>query len=207
MFFDDPEIYRSILESLPTGLCVIDIQKKIVFWSDGAERITGHLRHEVIGRSCIAEPLLHCDQPGCEFCSEECPAARAIKTSQPTETGGFLHHKTGHEVPVRIRAVPIHNQHGSVIGAIEIFENFEQRDYDHHQTESPGCVDEITSVASHAMMRFHLREALNTFTALQVTFAALCFRLEGLEHFRSAFGPEAANGLLRSVARTLETAL
>ena len=81
--FDDTEIYRSILESLTTGLCVVDMQKKIVLWSDGAERITGYLRHEVIGHSCIGEPLLHCDQPGCEFCSEECPVAVAMKTAQP----------------------------------------------------------------------------------------------------------------------------
>jgi hypothetical protein len=47
------------------------MQKKIVFWSDGAERITGHLRHEVIGRSCVGKAVLHCQQPGCEFGSEE----------------------------------------------------------------------------------------------------------------------------------------
>src|SRR4051794_32280467 len=78
--FDDSEICRSILENLPTGLCVVDLHKKIMVWSSGAEQITGHLRHEVIGHSCVSEPLLHCDQPGCEFCSEECTLARAIKT-------------------------------------------------------------------------------------------------------------------------------
>jgi PAS domain S-box-containing protein len=50
--FEDSETYRVSLESLPTGLCVVDLQKKIVFgMSDGAERITGHLRHEVIGKA------------------------------------------------------------------------------------------------------------------------------------------------------------
>src|SRR5579862_3239953 len=95
----EPEICRNILESLPTGMCVIDRQKKIVFWSDGAERITGHLRHEVIGRTCVGEALLHCDHPGCEYCREECPLARAIKTARPAEATGFLHHKAGHEIP------------------------------------------------------------------------------------------------------------
>jgi len=47
------------------------MQKKIVFWSDGAERITGHLRHEVIGRSSVGKAVPHCQQPGCEFGSEE----------------------------------------------------------------------------------------------------------------------------------------
>ena len=36
----EPEVRRRIVESIPTGLCVLDSQKKIVLWSDGAERIT-----------------------------------------------------------------------------------------------------------------------------------------------------------------------
>jgi len=103
--FHDPEIYRSILESLPTGLCVIDMDKRILLWSDGAERITGHLRHEVVGHSCVGDTILHCQQPNCESCNEDGPLARAIKTARPTEATGFLHHKRGHEIPVRVRAV------------------------------------------------------------------------------------------------------
>jgi PAS domain S-box-containing protein len=53
--FDDSEICRGILENLPTRVCVIDMQKKIVLWSDGAERITGRPRYEVIGHRCIGE--------------------------------------------------------------------------------------------------------------------------------------------------------
>ena len=158
--FYDSDVCRSILESLPTGLCVVDMHKKIVFWSDGAERITGHPRHEVIGQSCVAETLLHCDQPGCEFCNEDCPVARAIKTSHPAEALGFLHHKAGHEVPVRIRAVPVHNQHGSIIGAVETFEELQPAaspDHREHSVRLPGYMDNVTGVASQALMRSHLR--------------------------------------------------
>jgi PAS domain S-box-containing protein len=69
--FDEFDVFRNILESLLTGVCVVDMQKKIVFWSDGAERITGHLRHEVIGRSCVDSALLYSQQPGCEFCADQ----------------------------------------------------------------------------------------------------------------------------------------
>ena len=208
--FDDSEICRSILESLPTGLCVVDLEKRIVFWSDGAERITGHRRHEVIGHSCVGEPLLHCDQPGCEFCGEDCPVARAMKTSQPAQATGLLHHKIGHEVPVRIHAVPVHNEHGSIIGAVEIFENIEQlatSDRGEPRRHLPDCMDESTGVASRAMMQSHLRQALVSFADLHISFALLLLRVEGLPHFRSSLGPEAALSLLRVVARTLESNL
>lgn len=208
--FDEPEVCRDILENLPTGLCVIDLQKRIVFWSEGAERLTGHKRHEVIGHSCVSERLLHCDQPGCEFCREDCPLALAIKTAQGAATGGFLHHKAGHEVPVRIRAVPVRNARGSVIGAVETFESLdlpldpEQRRACLHEA---GFTDKVTETASRAMMLSHVREAVTSFQEAQVPFGVLLFRLEGLEHFRASCGSEAAAALLRGSARTLEAAL
>ena len=207
--FDDSEICRGILERLPIGVCVIDVQKKIVLWSDGAERLTGHLRHEVVGHSCIGEALLHCDQPGCEFCGEECPLARAMKTAQPAEALGFLHHKAGHDIPVRLRAVPVHNSRGSIIGAVEAFEDRQSAalDQGEHKFKIPGCIDAVTGLPDHTVMQSHLRETLETFHTVEVPFGVLCFRLEGLAHFRAAFGPEAASSLLRVVARTLEGAL
>lgn len=208
--FHDSDVCRSILESLPAGLCIVDMQKKIVFWSDGAERITGHLRHEVIGHSCVSEPLLHCDQPGCEFCKEDCPVARSIKTSHPAEAIGFLHHKAGYEIPVRIRAVPVRNQHGSIIGAAETFEELQPAAIPSPgdtRLTLPGCIDQVTHVASHAVMRSHLLHTLATFVEVQVPFGVLCLRLEGLPHFRASLGPEAASSLLRVVARSLESTL
>jgi diguanylate cyclase (GGDEF)-like protein/PAS domain S-box-containing protein len=208
--FEDPEICRAILESLGTGVCVVDRNKKIVCWSDGAEKITGHLRHEVIGRFCDGGAVLQCDQPDCESCNEEGPLARALRTAQPAEAFGFMHHKAGHEVPVYIRAAPVRNAQGSIVGAVKTFEN-------HQQTTSPdhreagvnlaGCIDDVTGVASHAMMQSHLREALGTFHDVHVPFGVLCFQLEGLEHFRTSFGQEAASALLRMVAHDLENTL
>ena len=205
--FHDPDLCRSILENLPSGLCVLDMEKKIVFWSNGAERITGYLRHEVVGHSCVAEAVLHCDQSGAQLCKDDCPIARTIKTAQPVDAIGLLHHKAGHEFPVRIHAVPVHNGHGSIIGAVETFEELQSAAPDLHEynLKVPGCVDDVTGMASVALMRFHLRQALNTFVEVQVPFSMLCLRLEGLQHFRASLGPEAGASLLRVVARSLET--
>jgi len=209
-FQDSAEIYRSILESLPTGVCVVDMQKRIVLWSDGAERITGRPRYEVIGHSCVGESLLHCDQPGCEQCNEDCPMARAIKTAHRADGIGSLYHKAGYQVPVRVRAVPVRDEHGLIVGAVGNFESQQQELSPECREDSriyPGCVDAITDVASHAMMQAHVRQTLTTFAEVQVPFAILCFRLEGLDQFRASSGPEAASSLLRVVARTLEGAL
>lgn len=207
---DDSAICRSILESLPTGVCVLDMRKMIVLWSDGAEKITGHLRHEVIGHSCVAEPLLHCDQPGCEFCNEDCAGAQAMRTAQGAESVGFLRHKLGHEVPVRIHAVPIHNQHGSIVGAVETFVELQQA-YGADGAESvcqlPDCIDPITGVSNRAVLQAHLQRALLSREEANLPFGILLLRVEDLSHFRSSLGSEAASSLLRVIARTLESTL
>ncbi|HKH98600.1 MAG TPA: diguanylate cyclase [Candidatus Sulfotelmatobacter sp.] len=207
--FQDPEILRSILESLPTGLCILDMQKKLVLWSAGAERITGYLRHEVLGHGCVGEPLLHCDQQDCEWCNEDCPLARAIKTAHPIEATALLRHRAGCEIPVRVCAVPVHNAHGSIIGAVETFAELHAATVEQREASLtvPGSVDELTGVASPALTRSYLRENLETLTEARVPCAVLCFRLEGLDHFRAACGPEAALALLRVVVHTLESSL
>jgi diguanylate cyclase (GGDEF)-like protein/PAS domain S-box-containing protein len=205
--FDEFDVCRNILESLLTGVCVIDLQKRIVFWSHGAERITGRLHHDVIGRSCVEEALLHCRQSGCEFCSEECPIGRAMKMGRAVEGSGFLHHKSGYEVPVRIRALPVHNQRGSIIGAVETFDELEQSDLQPREKPLAGCLDEVTGVASRAPMKTHLQDALAAFTDRGVPFTVLRFRVEGLGRFRAAFGPDAASSLLRVMARSLASEL
>jgi len=43
---------------------VLDLQKKIVFWSEGAEKITGYARIDVLGHSCAENILLHLQSQG-----------------------------------------------------------------------------------------------------------------------------------------------
>lgn len=207
--FDDSDVSRNILESLPTGVCVLDMQKRIVLWSDGAERITGHLRHEVLGRCCIAEPLLHCDQPGCEFCSEECPLARAMKTSHDAEAAGVLYHKDGHEIPVRVRAVPVHSGHGAIVGAVEVFEDLQpssKSDRVASSAQIPEFLDRVTGTADHAATERHLRRTLASFREMGVPFGVFLVQVEKLAQFRANLGAEAGSSFLRLVARTLESA-
>lgn len=205
---DDPEVWRSILESLPVGVCVLDSQKRIVLWSDGAARITGYLRHEVVGRSCVPDPILHCDQPGCEFCSEECPLARAMKIAHGVDSASLLHHKAGQEIPVRTHAVPVHNQHGSIIGAVETFEEIQERAAQGERNWLwQSDLDPVTSAAKREATQVFLARAMAAFRDRNVPFGILLLRIEELPGFRARFGMEAASSLLRLVARTLEGAL
>jgi diguanylate cyclase (GGDEF)-like protein/PAS domain S-box-containing protein len=206
----DPETCRNILESLQIGVCVVDMQRRIVFWSDGAERITGYLRHEAVGRCRAGNTLVNPDQKNPATRVEECPAETAIRNAHPVEAATSLHHKAGHRIPLYIRAVPVRNEHGSIIGAVESFDDEQlaaNSDDRKDSLQAPGCADEVTGIANHAVMQSHLRQTLGTFAELNIPFGILCLRLEGLSQFRANFSQEAASALLRVFARTLSGAL
>jgi diguanylate cyclase (GGDEF)-like protein/PAS domain S-box-containing protein len=208
--FQDPDIHRIILETLRIGVCVIDRQRKIVLWSDGAEIITGYLRHEVVGHSSAENVLLHCDQAKCTLCGEKCPLTAALYDARPVESVGSLHHRDGHRTPVRSWIVPVRDQRGTIIGATHTFDGQrvipspDRRDAD---LSEYGCLDILTGMANHAMMQSHLRETLGTFAELHVPFGIIRARLDDLDQFRANYGLEAANSLLRLVAQTLEDTL
>jgi diguanylate cyclase (GGDEF)-like protein/PAS domain S-box-containing protein len=205
--FDDPAIYRSILEALKTGVCVVDRQKKIVFWNDGAERITGYLRHEVMGHSCDQNFLKHCNSESGELCSDECPLSSALRDAKCVEGSGWLHHRDGHRTLVQMWSIPVRDGNGLVIGAVQSFEARhivpvpDRRDND---LSIYGVVDTVTGVANYAMLHAHLRESLATFLELSVPFGVLCIQLKELDHFRCSYGTEAGNTMLRTLAEILE---
>src|SRR5208282_2600710 len=116
------EIYRAVLESVPMGVYLTDRKRQILFWNARAERITGYLGQEVIGRFCHENLLMHCDENQVALCGYECPLARAMQDGRAREANVFLRHKEGQRVPVHVSAVPLRDEFGAVIGAAEFFE-------------------------------------------------------------------------------------
>ena len=58
----DPEVFRAVLDSLAMGVYITDRTGTILFWNQGAERITGHQRHEVIGHTRRENILTQCNE-------------------------------------------------------------------------------------------------------------------------------------------------
>jgi PAS domain-containing protein len=58
--FQDPEIYHDTPpRACKSGVSALEPQKKIVFCSDGAEKITGYARIDVLCHSCAENILPH----------------------------------------------------------------------------------------------------------------------------------------------------
>jgi diguanylate cyclase (GGDEF)-like protein/PAS domain S-box-containing protein len=204
--FQDPEIYRDILDGLPIGVSVLDLAKKIVFWSDGAQQITGYARIDVLGHACRENVFLHCNELSCETCAEKCSIATALHDAKPVETLGLIHHKAGHRTPVRICAIPLRDRHGSIIGIIQTFEEhfaLAGPDANNQSMKEHGWLDEVTGLPNQAVMQSHLRETLGTFTEVHIPFGIAYLQVHDLGRFRSSYGQGAARSILQVLAKTL----
>ncbi|NQV23930.1 MAG: sigma 54-interacting transcriptional regulator [Rhodopirellula sp.] len=51
-FQKDPTILGRVMDAMAAGIFTVDVQGRFVAWSDGAERITGYPRSEVVGQPC-----------------------------------------------------------------------------------------------------------------------------------------------------------
>jgi diguanylate cyclase (GGDEF)-like protein/PAS domain S-box-containing protein len=208
--FHDPAIYRDILDGLQIGVSVLDLNKKIVFWSDGAEKITGYARIDVLGHSCAENILLHCNHDSCDVCSGTCPMAASLHDGKPVEAMTFVHHRAGHWTPVHTWAIPLRDEHGLIVGIIQTFESefsvYGPNPNDRSMKER-GCLDFATELPNQALMQSHLRETLGTFAEFHIPFAVAFLEVQKLDHFRARYGQEAATSMLRVLARTLKNSV
>lgn len=128
------EILRSsanqILNSLNDGVYVTDLHRRIVYWNQAAERITGWQAGEVVGRTCHDNILCHTDKLDNKLCGQEhCPLHRAIVTGSGSAVPVlvFARDRDGKKIPVQVSVSPIRDEQGTVIGGVEIFRDASDR--------------------------------------------------------------------------------
>jgi phosphoserine phosphatase RsbU/P len=115
---------REILDALADGAYITDPDRKIVFWSRAAERITGWSVKEVVSHHCADNILVHMDKDGNQLCSDvHCPLHRAMVTGEMSEAPllVFAQHKQGHRIPVEVSVAPLRDSAGRTVGGIEVF--------------------------------------------------------------------------------------
>jgi diguanylate cyclase (GGDEF)-like protein/PAS domain S-box-containing protein len=206
----NPEVLRTVLDSLQTGVWVADRSGKILFWNQGAERITGFMRHDVMGRFSRDNILVHCNDQGCVDCAASCPFSLVLHDGRPREARMRLRHREGQPVPSLMWIAPIRDSHGSVIGLAASFE--EQRlstDRDRRQQSlaASGCLDEATGVANQEFTQFRLRESLASLAQYHLPFGVILIQVDRLGDFRASYGRQAGDAVVRVVAQTVRDGL
>jgi PAS domain S-box-containing protein len=127
--FDAPEL----LDLMADAAYITDLDRRIVFWNQAAQRITGWTASEVVGRTCYDNILVHVDKNGHGLCGQEyCPLHRSIVVGQPSTEPllVFALHRTGSRIPVEVTVAPLRNRSGEIVGGIEMFRDLTESVHD-----------------------------------------------------------------------------
>lgn len=166
-------IYQEILKHVKEGVYFVDTDRKITFWNNHAEKITGFTAAEVLEKHCFDNILNHVDDEGTHLCRQGCPLHRTMEDSFNREASVYLHHKQGHRVPVMVRTYPLYDE-DQLIGAIDLFSD-----------EKPPMqlIKEIEDLKVLAMT-----DQLTGLANRRYTESFLSGKLVELEEFKTPFG-------------------
>jgi diguanylate cyclase (GGDEF)-like protein len=96
------------------------------------------------------------------------------------------------------------------VGVAESFEEqstVSEQESREHNLAAYGCIDAVTGVMNHGLLRSYLREHLAFFTEYDLPFGILSIKIMDLERFRTNYGREAADDVLHVVAETMKHCL
>jgi len=115
---------EALIDSLYDGIYVCDTDRRIIYWSKRAVRITGWKEEDVIGKQCFDDILCHIDKDGHKLCgSEFCPLHRAMVTGTLSKVSQLVYAQgaNGQRIPLEVVVAPIVNEEGKVVGGVETF--------------------------------------------------------------------------------------
>lgn len=103
----------TLLQTIPTGLFLVDTDFQIVYWNTEAERITGYSADEAVGRHCAFLEGVPCQERCGLFDDEMEKPVVGINCS--------VQHKDGRRIDLSKNVDLLRDKQGEVIGGIEAF--------------------------------------------------------------------------------------
>lgn len=112
--------YESILESISDGVFTVDLNWRVTFFNNAAEKITGISRKEAIGRFCH-------EVFKSNMCETACALRKTIKNGKPViNKSGFIINSSGEHIPVSVSTAVLYDEAGKIAGGAETFRDLSE---------------------------------------------------------------------------------
>ena len=207
---DEKDFYKAIIDNMYDGVYFVDRDRVITYWNKGAEQITGYSAAQTLGRACRDNLLNHVTSQGVELCMTDCPLAAVIRDGKEREAEVFVHHAAGHRVPIVIRASPLRDSQGSIIGAIESFSsNASVMDTRSklRALRREASTDSLTGVGNRKYLDGRLRAVIAEYENNTDNAGLLFMDVDRFKQVNDNYGHNTGDTVLRMVAKTMRLAV
>lgn len=210
-FTEEPNsLFKLVLDNLAEGVYVTDRKRRIMYWNQTAEQLTGYKAEEVLGKTCADNILTHVNNSGCLLCTGDCPLSRTLEDGRPRRADVYLHHKDGHRVPVEVRVRPIWGGNGEIVGAVELFhDNSRQRAVRERAKELAklAFLDPTSQVGNRRYLEQQLSYFLDQYSKSGIPFGVMIADMNDFKIINDTYGHVTGDAALATVARTLSNCL
>ena len=207
---NDPDFYRKVLDNLYDGVYFVDTDRRITYWSKGAEQLTGYKSSDVVGQRCSDNILTHVNEEGMCLCDGRCPLLETMTEGHRCEAEVYLLHRDGHRLPVQIRAAPLRDSEGQIVGAVEIFNDnssklaLVDRVRDLQETV---LLDPLTDLPNRRFISMQLKSKLEEMARYGLSFGVLFIDIDHFKELNDTYGHAAGDKALKMVGNTMSNAL
>jgi diguanylate cyclase (GGDEF)-like protein/PAS domain S-box-containing protein len=206
----DDRFFKDLIDNLTEGVYFLDRARRITYWNRGAERLTGYLSEEVLGRRCADGLLQHMDPQGHLLCNDGCPMEGTMRDGRDRVAEVFLHHKKGHRVPITVRAVPIRGVGGEIVGAVEVFNDISGQVLAAErirELETLSLIDPLTGAGNRRYSEIQLTSRLAEKKRYDLPVGLLFVDVDRFKEVNDRYGHAAGDDVLRIVGKTLANGL
>ncbi len=192
------------LDSIGDAVITVNLESQIIYLNSEAEMMTGWSRNNAMGMS-LPEVFRIMDADS--GTSATCPVREAMQHNHKMELqhGHLLISREGEEIAIEDSASPVHDQQGTVIGAVLVF---------HHVVKSRAMLSRMTELAWHdfltglpnfALFTERLEQTLAMAERHHRRMAVLFVDLDGFKRVNDTQGHLWGDLLLKSVADKLQS--
>jgi diguanylate cyclase (GGDEF)-like protein/PAS domain S-box-containing protein len=202
-------VYQEILKYVKEGVYFVDTDRKITFWNNHAEKITGFTAAEVLEKYCYDNILNHVDDRGTHLCLQGCPLHKTMDDGVPREASVYLHHKQGHRVAVMVRTYPMYDA-GRLIGAIELFSDEKPPTRwieEMADLKILAMTDQLTGLANRRYTESFLTGKLMELEEFTTPFGVALIDIDHFKSVNDTYGHDTGDLALQMVANSLLNAV
>ncbi len=200
------DLYKEILDNIDVGVYFVDKNGIITFWNKGAEKITGYSAGEVLNRRCADNILVHVDEEGNNLCMTMCPLMDSISEGVIRTADIYLHHKNGHRVPITTTIIPIRNDEGEIMGAVETFRDNPTVIAEKmllQDLKKAASLDPLTEIPNRRFIETKVMASLEELKRHGLTFGIIFCDIDSFKAVNDTYGHLTGDNVLKMVAGTL----
>lgn len=185
----------SLLDKAQDAIVVRDLQRRVTYWNQSAERVYGWSRAQALGQPIDA--LLYPDPAAFE-------RASAAVLAQGEWAGEIVqHHRGGQAIDMEGRWTLVRNDEGQAESILEINTDIRQRKATDREIQRLAFYDTLTGLPNRMLLLDRMQQALGAAQRQQQGGALLFIDLDNFKTLNDTLGHDKGDLLLQQVAQRL----